>query len=116
MTMCSPEVSEKTTLCDLLSHLTGLAPLLFAIIGKNAAILPRHEDVHACSKLPFLAGFRYKWKYDHWPYTLAARLIGHYLSRWEIFNVSFNKLAAGTFRGITCSLHSDPRSGPQVFI
>ena len=41
--------------------------------------------------------------------------IGHYLSRWETFNTSFDRLAAGTFRGITWSLDLDPRAGPQVF-
>ena len=45
-------------------------------MGKNAAILPRHEDVvHVCSKLPFLALFRSEWKYNNWPYALAARII-----------------------------------------
>ena len=45
-------------------------------MGKNAAILPRHEDVvHVCSKLPFLARFRSEWKYNNWPYALAARII-----------------------------------------
>ena len=72
----SPEVGEKATLRDLLSHSTGLAPLLFSIMGKNGAILPWREDVvHACSKLPFLARFRSEWKYNNWPYALAARII-----------------------------------------
>ena len=58
-TTYSPEVGEKATLRDLLSHSTGLPPLLFAILGKNAAILPRREDVvHVCGELPFLALFR----------------------------------------------------------
>ena len=75
-TTCSPEVGEKATLRDLLSHSTGLAPLLFAIMGKNAAILPRHEDVvHVCSKLPFLARFRSEWEYNNRPYALAAHII-----------------------------------------
>ena len=75
-TTYSPEVGEKATLRDLLSHSTGLAPLLFAIMGKNGAILPRREDVfHACSKLPSLARFRSEWKYNNWPCALAARLI-----------------------------------------
>ena len=57
-TTYSPEVGEKATLRDLLSHSTGLAPLLLAIIGKNAAILPQREDVfHVCSKLPFFSSF-----------------------------------------------------------
>ena len=69
------KVGEKATLRDLLSHLTGLAPLLFAILGKNAGILPRHEDVvQVCSKVPFLAPFRSEWKYNNWPYALAARI------------------------------------------
>ena len=75
-TTYSPEVGEKATLRDLLSHSTGLAPLLFAIMGKKAAILPRHGDVvHICSKLPFLARFRSEWKYNNWPFALAARII-----------------------------------------
>lgn len=75
-TTYSPEVGEKATLRDLLSHSTGLAPLLFAIIGKNTAILPQREDVvHICSELPFLALFRSEWKYNNWPYALAARII-----------------------------------------
>ena len=41
--------------------------------------------------------------------------IGHYLSRWETFNVSFDRLAAGTFWGVTWVLDLDPRAGPQVF-
>ena len=71
-----PEVGEKATLRDLLSHSTGLAPLLFAILGKKAGVLPRHEDVvHVCSKLPLVAPFRSQWKYNNWPYALAARII-----------------------------------------
>ena len=41
--------------------------------------------------------------------------IGHYLSRWETFNISFDRLAAGTFHGVTWPLDLDPRAGPQVF-
>ena len=41
--------------------------------------------------------------------------IGHYLSRWETLNVSFDRLAAGSFRGVTWLLDLDPRAGPQVF-
>ena len=75
-TTYSPEVGEKASIRDLLSHSTGLAPLLLAIIGKNAAILPRREDVvHVCSKLPSLAPLRSEWKYNNWPYALAARII-----------------------------------------
>ncbi len=75
-TTYSPEVGEKATLRDLLSHSTGLAPLLLAIMGKNQAILPRHEDVvHVCSKLPFLARFRSEWEYNNWPYALAAHIL-----------------------------------------
>ena len=75
-TTYSPEVGEKATLRDLLSHSTGLAPLLFAIMGRNGAILSRHEDViHACSKLPFLARFRSEWKYNNWLYALAAHIV-----------------------------------------
>ena len=58
-----------------MSHSTGLAPLLFAILGKNAGILPRHEDVvHVCSKLPLLTPFRSEWKYNNSPYPLATRI------------------------------------------
>ena len=75
-TTYAPEVGEIATLRDLLSQSTGLAPLLLAVVGKNAAVLPRHEDVvHLCSKLPFLALFRSEWKYNNWPYALAARII-----------------------------------------
>lgn len=71
-----PEVGEKATLRDLLSHSTGLAPLPFTIIGKSADILPRHEDVlHVCSKLPFLARFRSEWKFKNWSYAIAARIL-----------------------------------------
>ena len=76
VTSYSPEVGEKATLRDLLSHSTGLAPLLFAVMGKNSAILPQREDVvHVCSKLPFLARLQSEWKYNNWPYALAARII-----------------------------------------
>ena len=72
----SPEVGEKAILRDLLSHSTGLAPSLLAIMGKNEAILPRHEDVvHVCSKLPFLARFRSECEYNNWLYALTARII-----------------------------------------
>ena len=75
-TTYSPKVGGQATLRDLLLHSTGLAPLLFSILGKNAAILPRREDiVHDCSKLPFRAQFRSEWKYNNWPYALAARII-----------------------------------------
>ena len=40
--------------------------------------------------------------------------LGYYLSRWETFNVSFDRLAAGTFQGVTWSLDLDPRLAPQV--
>ena len=40
---------------------------------------------------------------------------GYFLSRWETFNISFDRLAAGTFQGVSWSLDLDPRAGLQVF-
>lgn len=72
----SPIVGQNATLFDLLSHSSGLAPLLLIIVGKHGAILPQHEDVvHICSKLPRISQFRSEWAYDNWPYALTAYLI-----------------------------------------
>ncbi|KAK0511174.1 hypothetical protein JMJ35_006726 [Cladonia borealis] len=72
----SPEAGENAALRTLLSHSTGFAPLLFAMISKNGAIVPRREDVvHLCSKVPFSARLRSGWKYNNWLYALAARSI-----------------------------------------
>lgn len=40
---------------------------------------------------------------------------GHFLSKWVIFNVTFDRLAAGTFQGVTWSLDLDHRLAPQGF-
>ena len=40
---------------------------------------------------------------------------GYYLSRWEIFNISFDRLVAGAFQDVSWSLDLDPRAGSQVF-
>ena len=59
--------------------------------------------------------------HDTWTFLPTSRDeciqmgMGYCLSRWETFNVSFNRLAAGAFQGVTWSLDLDPRAGPQVF-
>ena len=41
--------------------------------------------------------------------------MGYYLLDWGTFNISFDRLVAGTFRGLTWLLDFDPRAEPHVF-
>ena len=75
-TQYAPDVSRKATLVDVLTHSTGLAPLIYAVLGKDYAVLTRHKNVvHACSNLPCVAPLRSEWQYNNWGYALAARLL-----------------------------------------
>ena len=38
-----------------------------------------------------------------------------YLSRWENFTISFERLVAAAFQDVSWSLDLDPRAGSQVF-
>ena len=72
----APDVSRKATLLDVLTHSTGLALRIYAVLGKDYTVLTRHKDVvHACSNLPCVASLGSEWQYNNWGYALAARLI-----------------------------------------
>jgi CubicO group peptidase (beta-lactamase class C family) len=72
----NPSFGHNATVADILSHSTGLAPLLYGILGKNDSILNRYEDVvHISSRLPCYALLRSKWQYNNWFYALAACLV-----------------------------------------
>lgn len=72
----APDVSRNATLVDVLTHSTGLAPLIYAVLGNNYTVLTRHKNVvHACSNSPCVAPLRSEWWYNNWGYALAARLV-----------------------------------------
>ena len=78
-TTYNPEVSQKATIVDVLTHSTGLAPLIYGVLGRNHSILTRHEDVvHTCSRLPCVARLGSEWQYNNWSYALASRLVDKY--------------------------------------
>jgi hypothetical protein len=59
----NPSAGHNATVPDILSHSTGLAPLLYGILGKNDFILTRYKDVvHISSRLPCCALLRSKWQ------------------------------------------------------
>ena len=75
-TSYNPDVGLNATILDILSHSTGLAPMLYAVMGKNGSILSQREDViHVCSKLACVAPLRSEWQYNNWFYALAACLM-----------------------------------------
>ncbi|KAK3167103.1 hypothetical protein OEA41_010228 [Lepraria neglecta] len=58
----SPIVDEKATLLDMLSHSTGLAPLLYTVIGRHGSVLPQRKGVtHICSNLPSVSELGSEW-------------------------------------------------------
>lgn len=83
-TTYNPEVSQKATIVDVLTHSTGLAPLIYGVLGRNYSILTRHKNVvHTCSRLPCVAPLGSEWQYNNWSYALSSRLVDKYKpSHW----------------------------------
>lgn len=75
-TVHSPDVAEKMTVRDMLSHCAGLSQLIYSIVGKNGSVYARHEDiVHIFNHLPKVAEFKSEWQYNNWLFALAGVLI-----------------------------------------
>lgn len=75
-TVYSPEVAEKMTVRDMVSHCAGLSQLIYSVCGKNGSVYARHEDiVHIFNHLPKVAEFKSEWQYNNWLFALAGVLI-----------------------------------------
>ena len=72
-----PEISEKMTIRDLLSHCTGLSPLPYEVIVRWGEVIVRgkEEALNIFKHLPRAAPFKSEWRYNNWPYTIAAVLV-----------------------------------------
>jgi CubicO group peptidase (beta-lactamase class C family) len=71
-----PEVRDKATLIDYLSHRTGLAPRNHIWSQEYARMsLDRNQTIRIISDLEQIAPLGTKWQYSNWGYALCAWLI-----------------------------------------
>ncbi|KAI9846970.1 MAG: hypothetical protein M1837_003326 [Sclerophora amabilis] len=104
-TVHSPEVSQKMTVRDMLTHCSGLASMPYEVVGKNGSVFARRGDViKICSNLPKASEFRSEWRYNNWMYALAGVLIT------QLSGMSFGELIhqrifkeLGMKRSYTCN-------------
>ncbi|KAL9609451.1 MAG: hypothetical protein Q9167_005780 [Letrouitia subvulpina] len=111
----NPEVANAATLADALSHCTGLASLLYALMGKQGAVLTKSEDViHDFNNLPCVASLRSEWRYNNWPFALAARIVDRKSGRsWESYvSEIFEKLHLAR----TCTRNSDNDNHARAYM
>src|SRR5204863_308105 len=76
-TVHDPTVGERTTLCDALSHTTGLARVdnsWYGLYGET--ILEKGDLMHMVNHLRPAEDFRAKWHYNNYVYALVGLLIG----------------------------------------
>lgn len=67
---------DRAVLGDLLSHCTGLAAVPLAIRGKYGAVIANTNDIpQVFNNLAPVAPAGAEWRYNEWPYALAAHLI-----------------------------------------
>lgn len=73
-----PEIREKATIVDFLSHRTGLAPKNHIWSQEFARFtLERGEEIRTINNLEKIAPFRQEWMYNNWGYGVADELIEH---------------------------------------
>lgn len=81
--LSDPQISEKITMRDLLTHQSGLPrhDMVWMLTGYD-----REEVFSRLKYLEFTAGLRQKWQYNNLMYMVAGYLTGKLAnSRWEDF-------------------------------
>ena len=71
-----PQIRDHTTLADILSHRTGLAPKMHLWMGEHSRPqMTGHNFTKTTTYLETVSEFRSKFIYNNWLYGLAAQII-----------------------------------------